>query len=68
MKGKDMATFIGKAVINVNGHEMRVPVRLEMPEIKLTDNGWRNGKGLVEPVELVKDAYLAWSDWKLVEE
>ena len=68
MKGKDMATFIGKAVINVNGHEMRVPVRLEMSEIKLTDNGWRNGKGLVEPVELVKDAYLAWSDWKLVEE
>ena len=64
MKEKDMATFIGKAVINVNGHEMKVPVRLEMPEIQLSDNELENGS---KAFEMAKGAWLSWSEFKLVE-
>ncbi len=65
MKEKDMAKFKGVAHIRVGGHEVRVPVSVDMPEIQLSDNELENGS---KAFEMAKGAWLSWSEFKLVEE
>lgn len=66
IKGKDMAKFKGIAHIKVGGHEVGgISVLINMPEIQLSDNESENGS---KAFEMAKEAWLAWSEFKLVEE
>lgn len=64
MKGKDMAKFKGIAHIRVGGHEVKVSVSVDMPEIQLSGNESENGS---KAFEMAKEAWLSWSEFKLVE-
>lgn len=65
MREKDMAKFKGIAHIKVGGHEVKVSMSVDMPEIRLSGNESENNS---KAFEMAKDAWLSWSEFKLVEE
>lgn len=65
MKEKDMAKFKGVAHIRVGGHEVKVPVSVDMPEIQLSGNESENGS---KAFEMAKEAWLSWSEFEIVDE
>jgi hypothetical protein len=62
MKEKDMAKFKGVAHIKVGGHEVKVSVSVDMPEIQLSDNESENES---KAFKMAKEAWLSWSEFKL---
>lgn len=65
MRKKDMAKFKGIAHIKVGGHEVKVSMSVDMPEIQLSGNESENNS---KAFEMAKNAWLSWSEFKLVEE
>lgn len=65
MREKDMAKFKGVAHIKVGGHEVKVSVSVDMPEIQLSDNESENNS---KAFEMAKGAWLSWSEFELAEE